>query len=307
MLEKLFKNGSGSLLAAFVQALNQSKDHLLRVPDYKPIVILLHHAFEMLLKVIVGASGEGLLKVRFSFNDILDARKGTLHPPKPNEIIAFYEAARRAAILTSNLATYESFLRRLNHQRNDYYHSFPRAVMDNEPVHWENYEDAEKAIHERDKLVFGEALPVARKLLSTIGGKVSSLGRESAGLLDFGKLKIKGRVVDPLRYVENQVGAGRAREEINGAKRLALAQMYYYPRRRGWVNIAAMTRSINRAVIDAKRKRAHDIVECPVCKAEMFLWAEYEPENGGYHYLTGAECTACPLELESFAQKLFKI
>lgn len=304
MIDRLFQNGRGSLLSAIRQALGYSHDNPLGVPDFKLVIISLHHAFEMLLKVVVGAESEGYLRRDFTFGDILAVRKNQLRKPKPKELITFDGALTRAVQLIPGLAKHRSFLSNLNRERNDYYHSFQLSAMDGARIHAENTDEAEKFIRHRDQLIFCQSIPIARELLKLISRGTPKLKQHATTLLDFGRLRIKGRAVDPLGYVASLIKAGRSLAAINGAKRLALAQMYYYPLRDRFPMVARMRWTVNRAVNKAKERDADRCDTCPVCSEKILLWGEHDDD--GSFYLTRGECLACGLELGWYVQELFK-
>jgi len=305
MIDELYQNGQGSLLSAIRQALGYSRDNPLRVPDYKSLVISFHHAFEMLLKVVVASEADGYLRRDFSFEDILAVRKNQLKGPRPKEMLITFEGAlSRAVELVPTLARHKPFLSNLNHERNDYYHSFREAAMDGIPIHSENNRQAERVMQQRDTMIFCHSIPIARELLEVIARKAPRLRRPAKTVLDLGKLKIKRKTVDPLGYVASLIKAGRPLDDINGAKRLALAQMYYYPLRNRFPIVARMRWDMNRVVNRAKERDAHRSDVCPVCHSKILLWGEQDGD--GSFYLTHGECPACGLELGWFVQELFE-
>jgi hypothetical protein len=306
LTEQLYNNGSSSLLSGIRQALGYALDNPLRVPDYRPIILSLHHAVEMLLKVALAVVEEGFIKRSFTFQDVLDIKHKRVVKVRPGDgFVTFEEALSRVVCLFPKFSAHKDFLSALNSERNAYYHAVPKKSMDGERIHADNYERAERAILKRDKMVFCRVMPAAKDLLTIIGHQHRPLMRATQDLLNYGLLTVKMKTIDPLKQVARFLSAGRSFSDVNGAKRLATAQMYYYPLRRSWKLVAMARRARSRAISEAKRKDASKTDTCVVCGEQILLWGEHDDD--GTFYLTHAECIACGLELGWFVQELYQV
>jgi hypothetical protein len=260
----------------------------------------------MLLKVALAAVEEGFIKGSFTFQDLLDMKHNRVVKVKSGDsFVTFIEALSRVVCLFPKFSAHKDFLSTLNTERNAYYHAVPKESMDGERIHADNYERAERAILRRDKMVFCRVMPAAKDLLTIIGHQDRSLRRATQDLLNYGRLTIKMKTIDPLEQVARFLNAGRSFSDVNGAKRLATAQMYYYPLRRSWKLVAMARRARSRAISEAKRKDADHTDICVVCGKQILLWGEHDDD--GIFYLTHAECLACGLELGWFVQELYQV